>query len=432
VALTGRTSAALAASQVLLTVALSACSSERDAAPALAGFSSAVVTREPIDASTASFRLDWTAAATRPNQIKIFEGPNPEDTPNLLTTVPGSTSAFTTEPLTLVTRHYFRLVADDGAQADGFVFAERGLPDLAGSTPNPPGRVTGAANIRDLGGLPTRHGRVKWGKIFRSGALLDTGALALSAAQKAFLDGMGIKTIVDIRAPDEIGNPPNRYLPPGATVVVQPIHDPNVTPTFNPVRLLCSGQQGAPPPNDPTCFNTQTTTFGENGELLKAFVTDGTKAGVWDPSTQPDDPTYGYRVSNRDGWKRLLEVLGDPARYPVIVMDNGGVSRAGFAAGLIEHLLEVPDHWVLDDYLASNDYAGGVEFKNASLDYWVSSGWLKNRSMLDQFVLLQPDYWQAAENEVSRLWADWNQFALHGIEATSEELRAMRTLLVGP
>ncbi|KAH8431708.1 tyrosine-protein phosphatase [Aspergillus melleus] len=58
--------------------------------------------------------------------------------------------------------------------------------------------VPGVHNLRDLGGLPTRFGRIKRGKVFRSaqpGTITPAGAQALRS--------LGIKTIFDLRSKGE-------------------------------------------------------------------------------------------------------------------------------------------------------------------------------------------------------------------------------------
>ena len=61
------------------------------------------------------------------------------------------------------------------------------------------------ANLRDLGDLPTTDGRtVRTGRLFRSGYLCDLQGSAL-----ATVEGLGLRTIIDLRRPDEIRNRPH-------------------------------------------------------------------------------------------------------------------------------------------------------------------------------------------------------------------------------
>ena len=59
--------------------------------------------------------------------------------------------------------------------------------------------LEGASNFRDLGGYQASDGRqVRWGKVYRSGALdrLTDGDLAA-------LSALGLRTICDLRHPEE-------------------------------------------------------------------------------------------------------------------------------------------------------------------------------------------------------------------------------------
>ena len=66
-----------------------------------------------------------------------------------------------------------------------------------------------AANLRDLGGLTTVDGRsVRSGLLFRSGHLTD-----LKAANRTIVDGLGLRTVVDLRRPTEVEARPTPDLP---------------------------------------------------------------------------------------------------------------------------------------------------------------------------------------------------------------------------
>ncbi|MGI8485360.1 MAG: tyrosine-protein phosphatase, partial [Thermomicrobiales bacterium] len=69
-------------------------------------------------------------------------------------------------------------------------------------------QLEGAANFRDLGGLPTSDGgRVRRGRIFRSGVLYR-----LTESDTVALRPLGIRTVIDLRSPDEVRNYPESPL----------------------------------------------------------------------------------------------------------------------------------------------------------------------------------------------------------------------------
>ena len=67
--------------------------------------------------------------------------------------------------------------------------------------------LQGGSNFRDIGGYPTEDGRhVKQGLLFRSGSM--TG---LTVADKATLNAMGFKSVIDLRSNDEVALLPNSW-----------------------------------------------------------------------------------------------------------------------------------------------------------------------------------------------------------------------------
>ena len=67
--------------------------------------------------------------------------------------------------------------------------------------------LEGGSNFRDMGGYPSKDGRhVKRGLLFRSGSM--TG---LTAADKAMLNTMDFKTVIDLRSDDEVALLPNSW-----------------------------------------------------------------------------------------------------------------------------------------------------------------------------------------------------------------------------
>ncbi len=61
--------------------------------------------------------------------------------------------------------------------------------------------LEGCRNVRDLGGYPTIGGRqVRYGRLYRSGSLSAMSPAAVSVARAA----LGLRTVIDLRHPDEI------------------------------------------------------------------------------------------------------------------------------------------------------------------------------------------------------------------------------------
>lgn len=87
--------------------------------------------------------------------------------------------------------------------------------------------VPGSVNLRDTGGLPAGRGTTRSGVLFRSGNLAqlhDDGVAALGR--------LGIRTIVDLRADDEVAHAPSRVGSLGVTTAHVPLFLGSVTSFF--------------------------------------------------------------------------------------------------------------------------------------------------------------------------------------------------------
>lgn len=97
-------------------------------------------------------------------------------------------------------RRYFRVVPQDGQAAEA---AARFLP------------LEGGRNFRDLGGYLTTDGQqVRWGKIYRTGAMSG-----LTEQDYQLLDTLNIGTVVDFRTGPERANEPTRWQNPQTEIL---------------------------------------------------------------------------------------------------------------------------------------------------------------------------------------------------------------------
>ncbi|MEL1265093.1 tyrosine-protein phosphatase [Pseudoxanthomonas putridarboris] len=144
----------------------------------------------------------WTGAAVSGEQYRVTVSDRDDaPTTNSAVSVTGAAGRVELDHAPGV-RPYVRVDDGEGRQA---LIGERVLP------------LEGGINFRDLGGYPTSDGRqVRWGALFRSGAM-DT----LTDGDYAYLQGLGIKTICDLRASQERSAAPTQKerIAPGADYV---------------------------------------------------------------------------------------------------------------------------------------------------------------------------------------------------------------------
>ncbi|MBL8059010.1 MAG: tyrosine-protein phosphatase, partial [Anaerolineales bacterium] len=174
--------------------------------------------------------------------------------------------------------------------------------------------LPGAVNLRDIGGYATTDGRrVRWGRVWRSGSLagLDEPALARLAE-------LGLRTVCDLRTPQEAARYPDR-LPAGAAYALQPAYPDGNTAAW--LRTLIFRRH-------------ELDVVFEEGYVRMA-------AG--------SAPVFGA----------VLRQIADPANQPYLVHCTAGKDRTGIVIALLLLLLGVPEDVVLADYALSNrDYPG--------------------------------------------------------------------------
>jgi protein-tyrosine phosphatase len=181
--------------------------------------------------------------------------------------------------------------------------------------------LSGAVNFRDLGGYDAGPGRrTRWGRVYRSDSLAD-----LTADDQAAVAGLGIRTLIDFRLPQERARRPNR-LPPGA-----------------PIRSIELGfiPRGAP----------EMLARAHSGAITVAEI-DALVAGH-------------YRLfpeEHSDVAARVLHEVLAAAGEPLLIHCASGKDRTGFAAAMILMAAGVPHATILEDYLLTNVFRRDVAY----------------------------------------------------------------------
>ncbi len=165
-----------------------------------------------------------------------------------------------------------------------------------------------AFNFRDLGGYPTADGgATKWQTLYRA-----DGIHRISEADVLRLQPLGLRTVIDLRTPDEIEQH-GRF--PLESYDVDYHHHPVLDVVWSP-------------------------------EVLEA---------------QADSPTFivdRYRemlVTGEDALGRSLRLLAENETYPAVFHCAAGKDRTGIVAALVLALVGVPDEDIAEDYALSRD-----------------------------------------------------------------------------
>lgn len=173
-------------------------------------------------------------------------------------------------------------------------------------------------NIRDLGGYPTKDGRiVKWCKLIRSGLLTK-----LNPADHNYFCDHRIKTIIDLRSYSEIEKWPDS-IPLQTEYLIIPISDNSVLEDGNFINILQN-------------FYSETPRGGYI-EMINSY-----EQMVISKKSQ----LAYYKI-----FKYLLENKTDDA---VIIHCSAGKDRTGLVCALVLLALGVDRQVVYEDYLLTN------------------------------------------------------------------------------
>lgn len=199
----------------------------------------------------------------------------------------------------LSNRRYFEVIVGDSAPV---LVAERVLP------------LASVANFRDVGGYPTADGRfIRWGRIYRSGALSR-----LSTADADYLQALGIQMVCDLRSLEEADDEPD-ILPQDPAP--RYLHEPLYAGETSRERLLA------------LLFAPQRLTQ----MLAETYIHD---------MLEHNGPFFGD----------LLRRIADESNLPLLIHCTAGKDRTGVSIALLLLLLGVPEAVVIADYSLSNHY----------------------------------------------------------------------------
>lgn len=160
--------------------------------------------------------------------------------------------------------------------------------------------LAGCHNFRDLGGYRAAGGRrVRRGRVYRSDALHR-----LTAADVRTVAALGIVSVVDLRAPDEVAH----------------------------VGTGRIADLGAAYHNLPT-----------RPAVLGADAPPGTVASA-------PERYLGYLAEGPGCFTGVVELLADPVAAPAVFFCNAGKDRTGVVAAMVLGLLGVDDEDIATDY----------------------------------------------------------------------------------
>lgn len=185
---------------------------------------------------------------------------------------------------------------------------EKGLETVsnpaAGAEPPRLLPLHGTFNFRDLGGYHANGGRTRWGRLFRSDALLH-----LDDHDIAILNELGLATVVDLRSSLEISGSGRGPL---ASTNIRYVQQ-------SLIEREAGESRGAPAP--------------PGGELAERYLF--------------------YVDVSRETFARLVGLIAQEDNLPLVFHCAAGKDRTGVMAALVLSLLGVDRTDIVADYLAS-------------------------------------------------------------------------------
>ena len=198
----------------------------------------------------------------------------------------------------------------ENTKGEKFIATERLIP------------MGNATNFRDLGGIPTKDGRVvKWGKIYRSGKLNK-----LDSKDLDYFNTLGINTIVDFRDDEEVVKDKTRYP---SNREINRIRTPIGDRSGNMRAELRRQIKGA----DQKTFDSEKFVADVMSEFIDSFA-------------------FQYQP--------FLDVVDNKDKAPVLFHCSAGKDRTGLGAAILLGMLGVDEEVILDDFMMSNYYRNKV------------------------------------------------------------------------
>jgi protein-tyrosine phosphatase len=240
-------------------------------------------------------------------------------------------------------------------------------------------------NFRDCGGYATTDGRrMRIGRLYRSGTLDDARDADLHTVQ-----AIGLKTIVDLRAPRE----KKKELPrlDGVLRIDVPIELENKTREKIQPLMTKRGAEG------------------EVIDILKQM----------------------YRDLADEAWPQageLFRILLNADAYPVLIHCRAGKDRTGFMCALVGHAIGVEREAIFRDYCETNNHFGLVSPRMERLMKIMSFGHLQLENVRAS-LSAREEYLQAAFDRIDQNHGGMTTY-LAKCGVTSVEIDTLRGLLV--
>lgn len=257
-------------------------------------------------------------------------------------------------------------------------------------------QLNGAKNFRDFGGYRTRQGSsVKRGLLYRSDSLST-----LDGDDLCKLTALGIRTICDLRRPQERESHPSKWS--------------NDDTRFHHLPLFLNNAPGS----------------------TGSIMADARRLNSAAESRQIMIKTYRKMVSDDHALlkiRQIFELIASSQGTPLLIQCSGGKDRTGVCSALILTLLGVDRGTVMQDYMASLDLYTNRLDSSAAISpqvHDISSGCSNDISALRPIYAVDPSYLGSAFETISEKFGTIDSFFRTGLSLTEEAINSIKEHLI--